>query len=98
MFYRMQKDIETCPTTFLPALFLILVERCANEDVFRPGGMVRQIEKAYAARASSEREIVVSKEALPSKRLPHCCYTIGHCRFRKYDDNKIYVCGRGEVS
>ena len=62
MFDRMQKDIETCPTTFLPALFLILVERCVNEDVFRPGGMVRQIEKAYAARASKIKESLLPAE------------------------------------
>ena len=35
---------------------------------------------------------------LDAPRLPKCCYTIGPCRFRKYDARKNYVCGRGRTN
>ena len=37
MFDKIKKDIETRPMTFLPALFLVIVERCVREHVFKLG-------------------------------------------------------------
>lgn len=48
-FDEIAEQIERCPITFLPALLIKVVERCAKEKVFIGlKGMQKVVEKIYA--------------------------------------------------
>lgn len=37
------KEIEKCPTTWLPSLLCVVTDRCTIEKVFTPGGLLHAV-------------------------------------------------------
>ena len=67
MFDVIKNLLEKCPMTFLPALFLVLVERCIKEEVFTDTGMERQIKRLREIRAAENVDSKAQRsEAKPS--------------------------------
>lgn len=48
MWDEVKNGLLKCPRTYLPALFNLLVERCIQENIFKPGGIRRIVESIEA--------------------------------------------------